>query len=249
MENSVKELFVAGVRMHDVPELSVQEVIQEISGRGCPQRIIFLRTFDVLRAWMSSRRRAELQEAGLVIPVQRGVQVLAALAGFSRPQRYMPFQFVVKVLGAIEQQQGSIYLVGGRPATLERAEGNVRYTFPNLRIVGRYPGYVKKGMQAALLTAARKSSPDVLLIGSGTAGRSPGFLRKTENLPNGICISAPKVFLVFAQKRKRPSQFLFNTSLGGVFASLLLPWHWVRFPFYAVFGIRLLGQRLSARKK
>ncbi|THB62511.1 MAG: glycosyltransferase [Spirochaetaceae bacterium] len=223
-------------------------MIRELTGTGRSQIVLFVDAFDVIKAWIFRKKRQALADAGLVIPVSKSVQRMAVLAGQVRPARYMPFQFIVRTLGAIEQQNGSLYLIGGRARALEMAEGNLKYTFPQLKIVGRYQGHFRSSIQESLLLAARKSSPDLLLVGSGV-GRSGKWLAKNRDvLPDAVCIAEKGVFDVFAQRRKRPSQFLFDTGLGETMKAVFLPWRWLRMPLYVGLFFRLLGQRVKSRK-
>ncbi|MFW6363978.1 MAG: WecB/TagA/CpsF family glycosyltransferase [Spirochaeta sp.] len=242
----ITEIMLAGTRVHHLESDQIMPVIQELSSKAGSQRIVFLSTYDLVRAWFSRRKRAQLESAALVLPVQKGIQRAAVIAGRTIPARHMPFQLIIQVLGAIEAQQGSLYIVGGRPYALEKAEANLKYTFPKVRVVGRFPGYFRKGVENSLLTAARKSSPDVLLVGTGVSGGDKWLVKHTDSLPSGIAVSAPQVFRVFTEQRRRPSRFLFNSGLKDSL-KVLLPWHWLRIPFYCILVCRLLIDRIRRR--
>ena len=244
---NVTEIMIAGVRLHNLPPEAVSDVVQELSGRTAPQRVVFVTTFDIIRSWFSQGFRRRLETAALVLPLQKGVQRAAAIAGLERPNRHMPFQLIIKLLGAVEDQQGSLYVIGGKAYQLEKAESNLKYTFPKLRIVGRFRGHFNRAMESSLLTAARKSSPDLLLVGNGVRGGDKWLVKHSGSLPGAICVSAPKVFEVFAERRRRPSRRLFSSGLGDTARAILLPWHWLSIPFYLIMLIRLLIERLSRK--
>ena len=111
-------------------------------------------------------------------------------------------------------------------------------------MVGRFPGFFGTDMYESLLTAARKSSPDILLLGTGVPPARKWLAQYADQLPSAVCVTDRKVFSVFAEKRRRPSQFMFRTGLPERARGVLLPWHWLRLPFYGIFAIKLIAQRI-----
>ncbi|AFG38800.1 teichoic acid biosynthesis protein [Spirochaeta africana DSM 8902] len=238
----MREIRVAGTRVHDLDPENIPGVVQLLTAADETRRVVFLSTFDLIRAWFFPGVRRSLESAALVLPMQRGVQRAAAIAGHKPPRRHMPFQLIIQLLGAVESAQGSLYLIGGRPAALEKVEANLKYTFPKMRIVGRFPGFFRKGVEASLLTAVRKSGPDITLVGTGVRGR--WLEKQSGQFPPGITIAAARVFRVFAEQRRRPSRRLFESGLKDSMKAILLPWHWLRIPLYLLLLMRLVVERL-----
>lgn len=82
------------------------------------------------------------------------------------PRPFQPLKTLAVFLSALEQRRGSVFLVGGNLASLQKAELNVRSTFPDLRVVGRSPGDYREDEEAALMRALQKSNPDMIIVGS-----------------------------------------------------------------------------------
>jgi N-acetylglucosaminyldiphosphoundecaprenol N-acetyl-beta-D-mannosaminyltransferase len=110
---------------------------------GKEQNVVLLSVWDLLRARRNSEYRSYINKAALVIPISksiiRGIQFLQG----KQAVRYMPFNFVIKLLTILEQYEYSSYLFGGKKRVLLKIEKNLRETFPGLRIVGRYPGWFR----------------------------------------------------------------------------------------------------------
>lgn len=245
----VQEFMLAGVRVHHLPAEGAGRAVRDFCAGSGTQRIVFLTAFDLAAAWLLPRKKARLNSAALVLPLHKGIQRAARIAGAPLPTRHMPFQLVIQLLGAVEDEQGSLFLVGGRPSSLEKAEANLRYTFPKLKIFGRFQGYYRKSNEFSLLTAVRKSSPDIFLAGTGIRGGDRWIRRHADDLPTGMSISVPDVFKVFAgQKKRRPSRRVFQSGIEETVAALLLPWHWLRIPLYLLLFFRLLADRLQRRR-
>ena len=67
----------------------------------------------------------------------------------------------------MESHYKSLYLLGGHKKSLMQAERNVRETFPNLAIVGRYVGYYPRSIEPDIVQAIYKASPSLVLLSEG----------------------------------------------------------------------------------
>ncbi|GAB6089353.1 WecB/TagA/CpsF family glycosyltransferase [Spirochaeta dissipatitropha] len=245
---AIVKYLLAGLPVHHVSREALAEAVSELRQKNSSQRIVFLRNSDLVLSWLYPPRRKQLETAALVLPLQKGVVRAARIAGIPELDRHMPFQLVVQILGAVEEKQGSLYMIGGRPFALEKAEANIRFTFPKLKLVGRFQGYFRKKVEPSLLTAARKANPDVLLLGSGLRGGDRWLTNHLDDLPPSICISAPGVFRIFAEQKRRPSRRLFHSGTLENLGAVFLPWRWLLLPLYIVLGFRLLIERHQRKK-
>lgn len=81
------------------------------------------------------------------------------------PKAYRPQKVLTLLLSAIEKKHGSIFLLGGHPLTLIKAEKNIRATYPELTIVGSMHGLYRRQEESALIQAIQKGDPDLILVG------------------------------------------------------------------------------------
>jgi len=82
-----------------------------------------------------------------------------------KPYAYKPQKVLTLLLSAIERRNGSIFLLGGNPLTLIKAEKNIRATYPELTIVGSMHGLYRRQEEAALIQAIQKGAPNLILAG------------------------------------------------------------------------------------
>ena len=154
--------------------------------------------------------------ADLVIPISKSIVSGAKFLTGKKPLRYMPFYFVISLLTALEKREYPLYLLGGKKQTLKKAEKNIHATFPRLNIVGRFEGRIRKKEEPALLEAIRKSSPCLLLVGKGIKGNELWIARNGSRLNTGIRLWCSDLFEVFAEKKRRPSDKVFERGLEGI---------------------------------
>ena len=214
---------------------------------GKEQNVVLLSVWDLLRARRNSEYRSYINKAALVIPISksiiRGIQFLQG----KQAVRYMPFNFVIKLLTILEQYEYSSYLFGGKKRVLIKIEKNLRETFPGLRIVGRYPGWFKPHDEPIIIEAIRKASPSLLLVGKGVRGGEYWISRNSKKLGKGIRLWCSDLFDVFAERKRHPSERVFELGLEWVSYTLQSPMKLFRiFPFL-YYNLLLLVYKLSKK--
>jgi N-acetylglucosaminyldiphosphoundecaprenol N-acetyl-beta-D-mannosaminyltransferase len=198
-----------------------------------------------LRARKNNDYRTYVTNADLVIPISKSLVSGAKFLTKKSPYRYMPFDFIIAVLTALEKRNHSVYLLGGKRNTLKKAENNIKQTFPNLRVVGRYIGKFKQQDKPIILEAIRKAGPSLLLVGKGVKGREKWLARQAQDTLNpGMRLWCSDILEVFAEKKKRPSHATFRRGLEWIGFCLKNPLRFFRFFSFMRYKILLLVYRL-----
>jgi N-acetylglucosaminyldiphosphoundecaprenol N-acetyl-beta-D-mannosaminyltransferase len=161
----------------------------------------------------------------------------------------MPFDFIIALLSLLEIREQSVYLMGGKRKVLEKAEKNVKQTFPGLQIVGRCAGRFKKNREDAILEAIRKAAPSLLLVGKGVQGEELWIRRKGGKLGSGIRLWCSDMYEVFANKQSHPTEYMFKYGLEWLEFCLKKPARLLRLFPYVYYIILLLFYRLFKSKK
>jgi len=211
---------------------------------GKEQNVVLLSVWDLLRARRNWEYREYVNKAALVIPISKsiisGIQFLQG----KQAVRYMPFNFVIKLLTILEQYEYSSYLLGGRKRILIKIEKNLRETFPALRIVGRYPGRFKLQEEPTIIEAIRKASPSLLLVGKGVRGGEYWISRNSRRLGKGLRLWCSDLFDVFAERKRHPSQKVFELGLEWVGYTMHSPIKLLRFFPFMYYNILLLVYKI-----
>ncbi|MCL2185218.1 MAG: WecB/TagA/CpsF family glycosyltransferase [Treponema sp.] len=209
--------------------------------------IILLSLWDLLRARRNNEYRAYVMRASLVIPISKSlISGIKFLTG-KKAYRYMPFDFIISILTLLENREMSCYLLGGKNRVLFKTEKNLKQTFPRLRIVGRYPGYFKKNDESTIIKAIKKSSPSLLLVGSGVRGEERWIARNNNTLGNGMRLWCSDIFDVFAEKKKHPSNSSFEKGLEWIGYCFQNPFKFFRLFPYIGYNFILLFYKLFVK--
>ena len=208
------------------------------------QNIILLSVWDLLKARSNKEYRQYVLDADLVLPISKSLVTGVNFLLKKKVYRYMPFNFAVTLLGILEKNEFPVFLLGSRSSILKKAEKNLRTTFPRLKIVGRYEGYMRKQEEGAVIEAVRKSSPSLLLAGIGIRGRELWIGRNSERLNTGLRLWCSDLFDVFAKKKYRPSDAIFEKGLESIGYCIRSPLKFFRVFCYLRFKILVLFYRL-----
>jgi N-acetylglucosaminyldiphosphoundecaprenol N-acetyl-beta-D-mannosaminyltransferase len=211
------------------------------------RNIVLLSLWDLLKARRNSEYREYLYNAVLVIPISKSLVTGAKFLTGKKLYRYMPFKFVISLLSILEKREYPLFLRGGKSQVLKKAEKNIRATFPGLKIVGRCEGKIRKQEETAVIEAIRKSSPSILLAGRGVRGKELWISRNSYRLNSGFRLWCSDLFDVFAEKKRRPKDAVFERGLEGIGYCFRSPLKFLRiFPFI-YYNLLLLVNKISKR--
>jgi N-acetylglucosaminyldiphosphoundecaprenol N-acetyl-beta-D-mannosaminyltransferase len=245
---SIERINLLKVPLDIVPVDRIADVIYDYIKSGKGENIVLLSLWDLLRARRSGEYRSFVLGAALVIPISKSLIRGARFLTGKTPVRYMPFDFVISLLTALEAREYSVYLLGGKPQVLKTTEKNIRQTIPKLRVVGRYRGSFKRNEEGILLQAIRKASPSLLLVGKGVHGGERWIARNNAVLNPGLRLWCSDLFEVFAERKKRPSRAVFDRGLEGIGYCFQNPLRFFRIFPYFYYKLLLVVYRIFKRR-
>lgn len=241
---SVVRTDVLGVPVDVVKPEDLPAVFAQLVEDRQHHQIVFIRLWDLLKARRNRSFRMTLRNASLVIPVTKGIISGARFLQRREPYRYSPFDFVIKLLNAVEQKRASLYLLGLRRNELLRVEQNIRETFPGIRLVGRYAGYYPASVETDIVTAIKKAAPSLLLAGTGVPHGNRWLSGKMAEFHPGIYLWSQEVMDILADRRTRPSRRAVEMGTDYLGEALRRPWRILRFFVYGWYLLLLLVYRL-----
>jgi N-acetylglucosaminyldiphosphoundecaprenol N-acetyl-beta-D-mannosaminyltransferase len=247
MEPSTERISFLKVPIDIVNPDLLDRLTYNLITEGNGQNIVLLSLWDLLRARRNTEYRNYVNKAVLVIPISksiiRGIQFLYGKQAY----RYMPFDFVIKLLTILEKYECSSYLFGGRKRILIKIEKNLRETFPALRIVGRFPGGFRPHDEPVIIEAIRKASPSLLLVGKGVRGGEYWISRNSKRLGNGLRLWCSDLFDVFAERKRHPSHKVFELGLEWISYTMQSPIRLFRFFPFIYYNLLLLANKISGK--
>lgn len=243
-QSPVSRTSVLGIPVDIVPEEDLPRAVFELTKRDKHTQIVLIKLWDLMRARRNAEYRDMLHSAGLVIPISNAIVSGARFLVRTPPVRYLPFDFVVRVLSALEQKGASLYLLGMERRYLQVVEQNLRQTYPGLRIVGRYHGFYPRYLEESIITSVKKSAPSCLLVGRGVPGGDRWVYKNRGRFAPGVSVWAPDVLDMFADRKKRPSRQAYERGLDSLPDLMRRPWRLLRGLVYLWYLVLLLIYRI-----
>jgi len=240
----VKRIKVLDVPVDAVDPDMAGKAIEDLLGNSQANQIVFLSLRGLLRARRDAELMRCLREAALVLPTSLAIVRGAGFLGTGRLSLFNPFEFIIRILTVIEKCKGSVYLLGTHKSLLEVAEVNLLGSFHDIRVVGRFYGFFPRAVEGDIVTAIKKSSPSLLLVGTGVPGKERWLLRHRKEFNPGISLWADNCFEVFAGTQKQMSRRLHAMGLGILSGIGRKPWRFAMIFPYFWYLILLLSYRI-----
>lgn len=184
------------------PDNLEQEILELLAKPGTKQ-IIFLSVWDLLKARHKGDFADCVKRADLILPVSKSILKGSRFLKKACPVRYNPFEAIIHILSILESHYKTLYLLGGNQKTLQKAEANVRATFPGLRLVGRCVGYYQKNKEDDIISAIFKAQPSLVLISDGIKEKNCWSWRRRNRFSSSIFVYYKDAFGIFSKKIKK----------------------------------------------
>jgi N-acetylglucosaminyldiphosphoundecaprenol N-acetyl-beta-D-mannosaminyltransferase len=204
--------------------------------------------FLTMRGLFKARRQWNyykcIAESSLILPVSKGIVRGGRFLHLGHFTRYNPFDTIISILHMAEENGYSVYLLGAQKQVLEKAERNLRTSFPALKIIGRFSGYFNQQMEKDVILAIKKSHPSLLLVGKGMKDKELWIFRNRKKFNPGISMWVDNSFEIFSGDEKYISPGVFKAGLEGVSNIFKKPWKVFRIFSYLYFNILLLFYKI-----
>lgn len=205
-----EKVDVAGVPITICKKEDVEEAVLELLAKPGTKQIVFLSVWNFLKARGKNDYAECVKNADLVLPISKSILWGAKVLKKNVPVRYNPFPFVIQTFSVLESHFKSIYLLGGHKKTLQKAEANVKATFPSLQLVGRFVGYYPKATEENVMQAIYKASPSLVLMSDGISEKDCWAYRRRNSFSSSIFLFYKDALGIFSERIKRVDEKMFN---------------------------------------
>ena len=207
---SINRISLLGVPVDICAPENLENEILELLAKPGTKQIIFLSIWNLLRARHKGDYADTIKNADLIIPVSKSILKGAKFLKLDVPVRYNPFNAVIQILGILDSHYKSLYLFGSTKKTLTKTEHNIRDTFRNLRIIGRYVGYYPKSVENDIVEAIFKAQPSLVLLSDGIKEKNCWAYRRRNRFSSSIFLYYKDAFGIFSERVKRVSEKTFD---------------------------------------
>jgi len=207
---SVQRINLLGVPVDICAPENLENEVMEIMAKPGTKQIIYLSIWDLIKGRRKGDFQEALKNADLILPISKSIIKAAKFLKKEIPVRHNPFTTTIQILSIMESHFKTLYMLGSNKKTLQRAEKNVRDTFPNLRILGRFVGYYPKTAEPKIVEAIFKSQPNLVLVSDGIKEKNCWAYRRRNSFSSSIFLYYKDSFGIFSERIKRVSEKTFD---------------------------------------
>jgi N-acetylglucosaminyldiphosphoundecaprenol N-acetyl-beta-D-mannosaminyltransferase len=240
----VRRINFLNVPVDIVDTDTVFQVIEDFLQDTEKHQIVLLNVDKLLKGRIDDEYNRCLREASLVLPVSTGIVRGIRFQKKGEATRYNPYEFIIRLFILIEKLQKTAYLLGSQKEDLMEAEKNLKVSFPDLKVIGRFAGYFKGNMEDNVILTIRKSSPAILFVGRGVPGKEKWVFRNKKNFNPGVYIWIDNYFEIFSGREKNMSKHLFKLGLESMAGFFRKPWKVFRIFIFFYFKLLVLVHRI-----
>jgi N-acetylglucosaminyldiphosphoundecaprenol N-acetyl-beta-D-mannosaminyltransferase len=219
---------IAGLGIDDVSfKQSIYKITKMIDDGGV-HHVISLNPYKLVRYRANLDLNIIFSKASMKFATGKGVVKLAKMARKPIKEEIHFLGFLMELIRLSELKQYTIFLVGARPETTEKAYANILKSFPQIRIVGRHGGYFNSQREQSVIEAIRKSEANIILVGMGFPKEDKWIAKLKMYIQNAVIIGVGgSLDIISGENRKAPPYFMEN-GLDWLWRIISRPWRFVR---------------------
>lgn len=212
MGEEVRDVRILGVRLRGVTaEMLNRSVMKTI--RSHKKAIVANVNAHALNIAVDNPRFREfLNKSDLVFCDGFGVMWAARLLGRLVPHRVTPPDWMDGLARMACTHAFTLFFLGARPGTAERAAAVLRERIPGLRVVGVHHGYfdATPGSQEneAVIREINSVKPDILILGLGMPLQEFWLAENWFRLEAKVAITAGAIFEYISGERRRAPRWM-----------------------------------------
>lgn len=184
-----------------------------------------------------------LNGAALVLPDGAGTVLGAKLLGTPLKEKVAGIDFATKLLGLLEKDQKSLYLLGGKPGIGALAAKKMLALHPGLNICGIADGYFKD--EAPVIEAINRAKPDVLFVCLGAPKQEKFMHAHQSELNVRLMLGLGGSLDGFAGTVKRAPQWMIRLQLEWLYRLIREPKRIGRMMRLPKFVLAVLKRRMT----
>lgn len=207
---AIERINLLGVPVDVCPPEQLENEILELLAKPATKQIIFLSIWDLMKARHKGDFSDCLKNADLILPISKSILKGAKFLKKTIPVRYNPFKAAIQILGILDSHYKSLYLLGSYKQTLDKAERNLRDTFPGIRIVGRCVGHYNKNVEDKVIEAIFKAQPSLVLQSDGIREKNVWAYKRRNRFSSSIFLYYKDAFGIFSERIKRVNEKTFD---------------------------------------
>ncbi|NLY70265.1 MAG: WecB/TagA/CpsF family glycosyltransferase [Clostridiales bacterium] len=240
-----KQIEILGVPVDLVNMQQARQSFEELmSKEGC-SLIVTPNSEIIYNANKDIELKSILRSADLVIPDGIGLIYASKILGHPLQERVTGIDFLNNTLDWLNENKGSVFLLGGKPGIASLAAEKIKQAFPNLIVVGTHHGYFSSEDEKEIVEMINSSNADFLCVAMGAPKQEKFIARHKQNLKVKAAIGVGGSLDVWAGAVKRAPEFYQKHGLEWLYRLIKQPSRYKRMIALPLFVIKVLKSKYT----
>lgn len=234
----MNNIEILGVKIDNLTKAEIIKKIQGFLNNNKNNYLVTINPEFIIEATKDTGFKNILNEADLKVVDGFGLILAAWLKGKNIKKRLAGSDLTLEICRLAEQNNCSVFLLGGFGNTAQLAADNLKKQFPKINIVGAeegtiYPFFDNENSQ--LLARINIAKPAILFVAFGHPKQEKWIKENMTKIPSiRLAMGVGGTFDYLAGKTPRAPHFMRNLGLEWLFRLILQPWR-VKRIFNAIF--------------
>ena len=236
-----------GINVDSISPDEVYNRILKLSELDRSSHVVLLDTYLLMKAKFSRELANYINSADLVLPISPGIKNGLGFLNKKLEKVYNYFNFIITLLLNFTDKKKFVYLLGGDKKTIEKADKNIKDSFPGIRLVGRFHVKYRKEFERDLITAIKKATPALILVGTRSPHQEKWIYRRKRSFKSGVFIGVGNFINIVGGKGASPSDKAILSSAHSLGNLIKNPFRIYRIFYYILYVILLIVSKIFGR--
>lgn len=210
-----------------------------LASRSGARLVATVNALAVMEAEKNDEYASALDGSFLTLADGAGLVWALKLLGAPVQERVTGIDYMIGLARMAAAEGWPVYLLGSKPAIVEKAASELRRRFPDLVVAGFRHGYFDEG-DASVVDEIRESGAKILFVAMGIPKQEIWVTENAERLGDLLAVGVGGAFDVVSGTLKRAPELLQKIGLEWFYRLLQEPWRWKRDLDLFVFVIKVL---------
>jgi N-acetylglucosaminyldiphosphoundecaprenol N-acetyl-beta-D-mannosaminyltransferase len=203
-------------------------IIEGLIESGIPHQLVTVNTEFVMAAQKDAEFKAIIQAAALALPDGIGLLWAARFLGRPLKERVTGVDTVQRVAGLAARKGYRLFLLGAAEGVADSCAQRLSNEYPNLQIVGAYPGSPAVEDEDEIVALVKQTKPDILFVAYGAPQQDKWIARNQERLEVPLAMGVGGAFDFITGVAVRAPRWMQQLGLEWLHRLYHEPWRWRR---------------------
>ncbi len=242
--DDVRPVNIMGVGVDNMTRAQAVVKVMRMIEAGGIHHIIPLNPYKILRLRSNHDLGLIANKADMKLASGAGIPWASRMLKNPLKEQVHLISFLMDLVRIAEIKEYTIFLVGGKPETAEKAFFNIKKSFPGIRIVGRHGGYFTEEREKSVIEAIRKSEANIVFVGLGFPKEEKWIYQIKNEFKNVVFISVGGSIDIISGDIKKAPAFFMERGMDWLYRIITRPWRLGRLLRLAYYYPYFLVKRL-----